>query len=187
MSRKKPACELNTASLVFNEAERTLLAEELGSWETELVRRIQETPLAEPVSFTWQELNVLTTHVALESLVPKEQENVPALQQLYQRFVATLARHGTRAMPGLEEDARAAMGAGVRLSEQERESLVRVTPLPPPLRQRLAEVPAGTQFLAFTPLQLAQLRRAIEKTLPRAAHPHRKRLQGVLERLGEKP
>jgi hypothetical protein len=187
MPRKKPAPGVKAIPLALSEGDRKLLADELGCWESQLVRRIQETPAGQPVPFTWQELNVLTTHVALESLLSGEKKNVRGLHRLYRRLVLTLSRHGTRAMPGIEEGAPAALRTGVRLAEQERESLIRVAHLPPALRQRLAEIPAGTQFLAFSPLELAQLRRAIEKVLPRAAHPHRKRLQGVLERIGADP
>jgi hypothetical protein len=187
MPRKKPAPGVKAIPLALSAAERKLLADELGCWESQLVRRIQETPAGQAVPFTWQELNTLTTHIALESLLSGEQKNVRGLHRFYRRLVATLARHGTRAMSGFEEGAQAALRAGVRLAEQERESLIRVAHLPPPLRQRLAEVPAGTQFLALSPLELAQVRRAIEKILPRAAHPHRKRLQGVLERIAAGP
>jgi hypothetical protein len=187
MPRKRTAPGVKAIPLALSEGDRKLLADELGSWESQLVRRIQETPAGQPVPFTWQELNTLTTHVALESLLSGEEKNVRGLHRLYRRLVTTLARHGTKAMSRFEEGAQAALRAGVRLSEQERESLIRIAPLPAPLRQRLAEAPAGTQFLAFTPAQLAQVRRAIENVLPRAAHPHRKRLQGVLERIGEGP
>jgi len=182
MPHDKPAHGVKAIRLALSEDERTLLADELGSWETRLVRRIQETPAGEAVPFTWQELNVLTMHVALESLLSSEKAAARGLRRLYRRLAATLARRGTKTISPLE-GARAALRAGVRLSEQERESLVRVTHLSPPLRQRLAEVPAGTQFLPLTPAQLAQVQRAIEKALPRTASPHRKRLQDVLARI----
>jgi hypothetical protein len=187
MPRKKTAPAVKAIPLALSGGERTLLADELGCWESQLVRRIQETPAGQAVPFSWQELNILTTHIALESLLSGEQKNVRGLHRLYRRLVTTLARHGTKAMSGFEEGARPALHGGVRLSEPERESLIRIARLPPPLRQRLAEVPAGTQFLAFAAAQLAQVRRAIENVLPRAAHPHRKRLQGILERIGEAP
>jgi len=187
MTHRRHAGSSEPIPLKLSQAERQLLVDELGSWESRLVRRIRNATAEEPVPFTWQEVNSLATYVALAWIQSKHEENAQGLLRVYRRITALLNKRGIKSILSFGQGNRTTLGTGVRLTEGQRESLVRVTHLPPAVKQRLAEAPSGTQFLPFAPAQLDQVRRAIDEALPRAVNPHRKRLREVLDRLDETP
>jgi hypothetical protein len=170
-----------TVGLRLVRTERKLLLEELGFLEEHLVQRIQETPPLQAVPFTWRELKRLTAYVAGEWVLA--QHNAARLGRLYHKISAILNEHGRKRF----SLAGAAMGSGptggIRLTQGERESLIRGSFLPPAVKRRLAEVPPGTQFLLFTQRELTHMRRSLEKVTPRAVSPHKRRLQAVVQKI----
>jgi hypothetical protein len=170
-----------TVGLKLLQAERKLLLEQRGFLEKRLVQRIQETLPSEPVPFTRRELKKLATYLAGEWVFAED--NAALLGRLYRKISAMLKEHGTKQFPLATVTMQSGPTGGIRLTQRERASLIRVSVLPLAVKRRLVEAPIGTQFLLFTQRELTHMRRGVEKAVPLAVSPHKRRLQAVVQKI----
>jgi hypothetical protein len=170
-----------TVGLKLLQAERKLLLEQRGFLEKHLVQRIQETLPPQAVPCTRRELKQLATGLAGEWVFGKD--NASLLGRLYRKISAILKEHGTKQFPQATVAMQTGPTGGIRLTQRERASLIRVSVLPLAVKRRLAEAPTGTQFLLFTQRELTHIRRGVERAVPLAVSPHKRRLQAVVQKI----
>jgi len=73
----------------------------------------------------------------------------------------------------------------LKLTDKQWESLGHAAPLTPRVRQKIGESPAGTRTLGFTEQELDQMYEQIDTSLAKAPHADRKRLNAVLDKIGD--
>jgi hypothetical protein len=213
MAPRQHAEPVGQFCLKLTAAQRELILSELTFLDRRLVDAVRAVSPGQPLWLSSQCLDDLAQYVAAELVLTKDNKVRPRLDRLYSKVANVREEAGVRTAgparlrklhgPSL---LRGPFGAacdrgqrtfvpvrlagtklepGLRLTQWERESLIRATRSQPAVQQRLAEAPYGTQFLQFSRRELAQLRRVIEKAVPLAPSPHKKRLQGVVEKISE--
>jgi hypothetical protein len=206
MAPRRCTQSIDRAALKFTSLQRTLILTELEFLDRRLLTAVRRALPGQSVRVTLQQLDDLAQYVAAELLLSKDGKLRRSLGRLYTKLVGVRERRGGSSRPhrlapslvGAPLEARdrpkkvavvsvhaghECFRRGVRLTQWERESLIRATRLGPAMKQRLAEVPGGTQFLHFGCRQMAQMRRMVEKAVPLAFSPHKRRLQEVLAKL----
>jgi hypothetical protein len=200
MPRKKVIRPGEKVGLRRTQTERTLLLESLVLIPEEVEKVVRSTPASGPLLLTLDGLDDLAGHVAAQANHAEEKRLQKALDRVYKNIEMLLdsytdqeALTGERPPNSLAEAVDQLRGhqgpvvfrmplapgkrrkCSIKMTPQQRESLVRCTVLKQSLRNKIGMVSEGTQFVAFTRKELDELYDGIGAAIVHAPSPDKRR------------
>ena len=197
--------------LKLTQAQRSLLLEALLLIPKEVERAIRSTPVHEPLMFTLDDLEDLAGHVAAGANHAEDKALRDKLDRIYRKIEKLLGSYTDQPEPTADEEAPSSLietlidmiaGAGptilpmpsrskkgeelypVSLTEKQREALIGATRLRRGLKNKIGEVPEGTQVVGFTRKELDETASEVDIAIGFAPSPsYKKRLEAVLGKL----
>jgi hypothetical protein len=208
MTRKKNIKPGEKVGLKLTQAQRSLLLEALLLIPKEVERAIRSSPASEPLMLTLDELDDLAGHVAaganhaedkalrdrldrisrrIEKLLGSFTDEAPTVEEgpssLIETLMDMLAGAGPTVPPMPSRSQKGEELYPVKLTEKQREALIGATRLRRGLKNRIKEVPEGTQVVGFTKKELDETASEVEIAVGFAPAPYKKRLEDVLGKL----
>lgn len=200
--------------LKLTAAERKLILEDLTCLDRDYEEMVRSTPSGEPVMLTLDDLEDLGGYIAAEANHcndPKKQKKLDAIFERMQRLLDTHTDEGeqpltvkqargkiTKAMndlladhdPGvisfhLKPTKKPGETYPLKLTRQQRESIIHCTRITLKIKRRLQEVGEGTQTVGVTRKELDHLADEIGSAAVFAPGPHMKRLLSVMNKVAE--
>jgi hypothetical protein len=208
MARKKLIKPGEKLGLKLTQAEHKLLLDALLLVPREVERAIRSTPVQEPLMLTLDDLDDLAGHVAasanhagdkalrdkldrisrkIEKLLGSFTDETPTVEEgpssIIETLLDMLAGAGPAILPIPSRSEKGEELYPVKLTEKQREALVGATRLRRGLKNKIKEVPEGTQVVGFTRKELDEMASEVEIAVGFAPSPYKKRLEAVMGNL----
>jgi hypothetical protein len=205
MTRKRLIHLSEKVGLKLTEAQRSLLLDFLLLIPKEVERAIQTTPVDEPLMLTLGDLDDLAGHVAaganhaedkalrdkldrisrkIEKVLGSFTDEAPIVEEEPSRFaldlIDLLMGQEPLILPPPSEAKKGGECFPVKLTEKQREAMMGATRLRRGLKNKIGDVPEGTQFVEFTRKELDQMASELEIAIGFAPPTYKKRLVAVL-------
>lgn len=210
MTREKIIQPGEKVGLKLTQAQRSLLLEALLLIPKGVERAIRSTPAHEPLMFALHDLEDLAGHVAASANHAEDGALRDKLDRISRKIEKLLGSFTDRPEPTAAEEAPSSLietlidmiaGVGptilpmparsrkgeelypVSLTEKQREAMIGATRLRRGLKNKIAEVPKGTQVVGLTRKELDEAAGEVDIAVGFAPAPYKKRLAAVLGKL----
>ncbi len=178
--------------LKLTEVQRSLLLEECLSLDEDFAKVIRETPLAEPVKFPLDDMDALLDCIIADANHSEDRKIANKLNRLSEKIDRLMEKFEGKPSTDKLKDIKmpkwlgALMNEGLRtgktvtlqrkpsskkgnmnlkLTSQQREALLHATRLPNRIKQRLEDIPKGTQSIELTRKEMDIIREEVGQSV----------------------
>ena len=207
MSRKKEAKPEEKVGLKLTQAERTLL-NSMHGLPGAIRNALRATPTNQPVMLTLDDLSDLADHVVAAVNSTEDKKLRGKLDRLHVKIAAPLDRQQEPPEEGgksivietildmlagepplfLPMPAKSKKGEDqypLRLTEKQREALIHATRLRRGLKNKIEQVPEGSQTIGLSRKELDEIAEEVDTSLTFAPSPFKKRLEAVVDKIDD--
>jgi hypothetical protein len=212
MPKLKSSQSSKIIPLKLTNADRKLLLEECLSLDEDFAKVIRETPLGEPVKLPLDDMESFldciiadANHVDDRKIANKLNRLSEKIDRLIEKFegksstakqsgVKMLNWLNTLLIEGIETGKTVTLpikssikkgSVSLKLTSQQREALLHATRLPHRIKQRLEDVPKGTQSIEFTRKELDIIKEEVGQAVQYAPSPYKKQLLSMIRKITE--
>jgi hypothetical protein len=192
--------------LKLTAAERKRILDDVVCLDVDYAQVIRNTPATEPVAFTLDEWEDLGDFIAAEANDTSDKKLQKTLDRVFEKIQGLFTQYDEQGdaadcfadflmrlaaddedepviLPIRPREEQATLS--IRLTELQRDAIMRATQLRPGLKNRLKEGGSGTQAIPFSRKELDELQSEIGQAACDAPSPYQKRLQAVSRKLAD--